>query len=42
VITYGWRNMWPYGAKITPEDRWAIVAYVRALQYSQYQSTPDE
>lgn len=35
VITHGWRNMWSYGAKISPEDRWAIVAYVRALQLSQ-------
>jgi len=42
VITYGWRNMWSYGAKITPEDRWAIAAYIRTLQYSQYQHTPDD
>lgn len=35
VQTYGVRNMMPYASQITPEDRWAIVAYVRALQLSQ-------
>jgi mono/diheme cytochrome c family protein len=24
-----------YAQQITPEDRWAIVAYIRALQLSQ-------
>ena len=24
-----------YASRISPEDRWAIVAYVRALQLSQ-------
>lgn len=24
--------MGPYGPNITPQDRWAIIAYVRALQ----------
>lgn len=27
--------MGPYGAQIEPEDRWAIVAYLRALQLSR-------
>ena len=35
VITNGWGKMNPYGAKISPADRWAIVAYIRALQISQ-------
>lgn len=35
TITHGIRNMPALGDKITPEDRWAIVAYVRALQRSQ-------
>lgn len=35
VITHGTRNMPPYGFMIPAEDRWAIVAYVRALQRSQ-------
>lgn len=32
VITNGRNTMFPYGDKIPPDDRWAIVAYVRALQ----------
>jgi mono/diheme cytochrome c family protein len=35
TITNGIRNMGPYSAQIPVEDRWAIVAYVRALQLSQ-------
>ncbi len=32
TITNGKSNMPPYGMQIPPNDRWAIVAYVRALQ----------
>lgn len=32
VITYGKGTMPAYGARISPEDRWAIVHYIRALQ----------
>ncbi len=35
VITNGWGRMSSYGAQVTPADRWAIVAYIRALQLSQ-------
>ena len=37
IITNGSKtgNMMGYGYRITPEDRWAIVLYVRALQRSQ-------
>lgn len=35
TITNGIRTMPSYGAQIPPADRWAIVAYVRALQRSQ-------
>jgi len=35
VITNGVNNMPPYGAQIEVEDRWAIVAYVRALQLAE-------
>lgn len=35
VITNGIRTMRPYAHQITVEDRWAIVAYIRALQQSQ-------
>lgn len=34
-ITHGIRNMASYGAQIPVADRWAIVAYIRALQLSQ-------
>lgn len=36
VITNGLGRMAPYGPYIPPADRWAIVAYVRALQLSQH------
>ena len=35
VITNGFGAMPDYAAQIPPNDRWAIVAYVRALQLSQ-------
>jgi mono/diheme cytochrome c family protein len=36
VITKGYGGMPSYSAQIPPADRWRIVAYVRALQYSQH------
>jgi mono/diheme cytochrome c family protein len=35
TITHGIRNMAGYGAQISVDDRWAIAAYVKALQFSQ-------
>ncbi len=35
VMTNGFGAMPPYGTMIPPDDRWAIVAYIRALQLSQ-------
>ena len=35
VITNGFGAMYSYRSRIRPDDRWAIIAYVRALQYSQ-------
>jgi mono/diheme cytochrome c family protein len=32
TITSGKGQMNPYGDKLAPADRWAVVAYVRALQ----------
>jgi mono/diheme cytochrome c family protein len=32
TITNGKNTMLPYGDKLAPEERWAVVAYVRALQ----------
>ena len=41
TITDGIRNMPAYGEQIPVADRWAIVAYVRALQRSQAASVAD-
>lgn len=35
VITNGFDTMPRFAPQITPQDRWAIVAYIRALQLSQ-------
>jgi mono/diheme cytochrome c family protein len=35
VMTNGFGAMPDYRAQVTPEDRWAIAAYIRALQLSQ-------
>src|SRR5215475_6176232 len=35
VITNGFGAMLGYAAQIPPKDRWAIIAYVRALQLSR-------
>jgi hypothetical protein len=29
--------MYNYAAQITPRDRWAIISYIRVLQYSENQ-----
>ncbi len=41
VITNGVGQMFSYGSRIEPANRWAIVAYVRALQLSQYADTSE-
>jgi len=35
VITNGFGVMYPYGYRVPPRDRWAIIAYIRALQLSR-------
>ena len=35
VITDGYGAMYSYAQRVSPADRWAIVAYIRALQASQ-------
>jgi mono/diheme cytochrome c family protein len=32
IITHGQNKMWPYGFRVKPAERWAVIAYVRALQ----------
>ena len=41
VITNGIRTMPAYGPQVTVADRWAIVAYLRALQFSRRASIED-
>ena len=41
VMTNGFGAMPDYRAQIAPRDRWAIAAYIRALQYSQNAAVAD-
>src|ERR1700743_1603431 len=41
VMTNGYGAMPDYAAQVTPQDRWAIVAYIRALQLSQNATAAD-
>lgn len=41
TIRYGKNTMGAYGSKISVEDRWAIIAYVRALQLANNASIED-
>lgn len=41
VMTNGFGVMYSYASRITPEDRWKIAAYIRALQLSQNASLAD-
>jgi len=41
VMTNGFGAMPPYATMIPPRDRWAIVAYIRALQLSQHAPLAD-
>ena len=41
VMTYGHGAMYSYAQRIPPKDRWAIAAYIRALQLSQHATIDD-
>jgi mono/diheme cytochrome c family protein len=41
VITNGFGAMASYGSRVPPGDRWAIIAYIRALQLSQNATLDD-
>ena len=41
VITNGYGAMPDYNGQIEPADRWAIAAYIRALQLSQHATSAD-
>jgi hypothetical protein len=42
VMTNGYGAMPDYAAQLTPQDRWAVVAYIKALQLSQAAKPGDE
>ena len=41
VITEGHGAMYSFAGRVAPDDRWAIAAYIRALQLSQHASPDD-
>ena len=41
VMTHGYGAMPDYSAQLTPVDRWAVAAYIRALQLSQAATEKD-
>ncbi len=41
VIGNGFGAMYAHGDRVRPRDRWAIVAYIRALQLSQHAALAD-
>lgn len=41
VITSGYGTMYSYAARVEPHDRWAIIAFIRALQQSQQTKMAD-
>jgi mono/diheme cytochrome c family protein len=36
VISNGYGIMYPYADRLAPDERWAVVEYIRALQLSQH------
>ena len=41
AMTYGYNAMPDYAAQLAPADRWAVAAYIRALQLSQAAKVED-
>jgi Cytochrome C oxidase, cbb3-type, subunit III len=41
VMTNGFGSMYSYAARVEPEDRWRIAAYIRVLQASRHGSIDD-
>ena len=41
VISNGYGAMYSYASRVPPEDRWAIIAYIRALQLSRHAAIED-
>ncbi len=41
VMTRGYGVMYSYASRVEPSDRWAIAAYIRALQLSRHATLDD-
>jgi len=41
TITNGKNTMFPYADKLSAEDRWAVISYVRALQRAHHATIDD-
>jgi len=41
IMTHGYGAMPDYSAQLSPEERWAVAAYIRALQLSQNATSAD-
>jgi len=41
AMTNGFGRMYSYASRIQPEDRWAIAAYIKTLQFSQHANIED-
>jgi mono/diheme cytochrome c family protein len=41
VISHGYGAMYSFAGRVAPDDRWAIAAYIRALQLSQHAPMQD-
>lgn len=42
VITEGKGKMFPYGYRVKPLERWAVIAYIRAMQLNNGEVNPAE
>jgi len=41
VITHGYGAMYAYASRVEPDERWAIIAYLRALQLARHATLDD-
>jgi mono/diheme cytochrome c family protein len=41
TITHGKNTMFPYADKLSPDERWAVISYVRALQRAHHATIDD-
>jgi mono/diheme cytochrome c family protein len=41
VITHGYGAMYSYASRVEPDERWAIIAYLRALQLARHATLDD-